>query len=158
VDRLASVKQHADLHSNTLAQWALTEFIQQGWLSEHIATLRQEYPRRCRVMLRALRVHILRGLRWNEPTGGFYLWCYLEEGLRSKDLLAKAAQRRVAFVVGEAFHADGGGQNAFRLNFTYQSEQGIQEGIQRLSEALTALMRGRQERQVPRQEAVRPIV
>lgn len=158
VDRLASVKQHADLNSNTPAQWALAEFIQQGWLDEHIATLRQEYPRRCQAMLAALHAHIPQRLRWNEPTGGFYLWCHLEEGLQSKDLLAEAAQRRVAFVVGEAFHADGGGQDALRLNFTYQSEQGIQEGIRRLGEALTALVRGRQERQVLLREGVRPVV
>lgn len=158
VDRLASVKQHADLHSNTPAQWALTEFIQQGWLGEHITTLRQVYPRRYQAMLAALRTHVPWGLRWNEPTGGFYLWCHLEEGLRSKDLLAEAVQRRVAFVVGEAFHADGGGQDTLRLNFTYQNEQGIQEGIRRLSEALTALMRSRKERPIPQREAVRPIV
>jgi DNA-binding transcriptional MocR family regulator len=158
VDRLASVKQDADLLSNTPAQWALTEFIRQGWLDEHIATLRQEYPRRCQAMLAALRAHIRRGLRWNEPTGGFFLWCHLEGRLRSKDLLAEAAQRRVAFVVGEAFHADGDGQDTFRLNFTYQSEQGIQEGIRRLSEALTILMRGRQVRPALQQEAIRPIV
>lgn len=158
VDRLVSVKQYADLFSNTLAQWALTEFIQQGWLDEHIATLRREYPRRCQAMLTALRDHIPRGLRWNEPMGGFYLWCRLEEGLRSKDLLAEAAQRRVAFVAGEAFHADGGGQDTLRLNFTYQSEQGIQEGIRRLSEALTTLMRSRQVRPALQKEAVRPIV
>jgi 2-aminoadipate transaminase len=158
VDRLASVKQHADLHSNTPAQWALTEFIQRGWLGEHITTLRQVYPRRYQAMLAALRTHVPRGLRWNEPAGGFYLWCHLEEGLRSKDLLAEAVQRRVAFVVGEAFHADGGGQDTLRLNFTYQNEQGIQEGIRRLSEALTTLMRSRQEHPVPQREAVRPIV
>ena len=158
VDRLASVKQYTDLHSNTLAQWALTDFIQQGWLSEHIVSLRQEYSRRCRVMLAALRNHIPRGLHWNEPTGGFYLWCHLEEGQRSKDLLAEAAQRRVAFVGGEAFHTDGGGQDAFRLNFTYHSEQGIQEGIRRLGKAMTALIRGRQELQASQQAAVGPIV
>jgi DNA-binding transcriptional MocR family regulator len=43
-------------------------------------------------------------------------------------------------------------------NTPAQNEQGIREGIRRLSEALTALMRSRQEHLVPRQEAVRPIV
>lgn len=157
VDRLASVKQYVDLHSNTLAQWALAEFIEQGWLDEHLATLRQEYPGRYRAMLAALRAHIPHGLHWNEPAGGFYLWCHLERGLRSKDLLAEAAKKQVAFVVGEAFHADGGGQNALRLNFTSQTEQDIWEGIRRLGEAFAALIRGWQEGQPPQRE-VRPIV
>jgi 2-aminoadipate transaminase len=158
VDHLVSIKQHVDLHSSTLAQWALVEFIRQGWLREHLVTLRQAYPHKCRVMLAALRDHMSQGLRWNEPEGGFNLWCHLEHGLQSKDLLVEAAKRQVAFVVGEAFHADGGGQNALRLNFSYQNEQGIQEGIRRLGEALSALLKGQRERRVARQRARRPIV
>jgi DNA-binding transcriptional MocR family regulator len=158
VDRLAATKQYTDLHSNTLMQGAMTEFIQQGWLSEHVATLRQVYPHRGAAMLTALHDYMPRGLRWNEPTGGFFIWCLLEEGLRSKDLLAEAAHRRVAFVVGEAFHCDGGGQNALRLNFTYQDEKGIREGIRRLGEALTTLMAQRERRQPSARRAVQPIV
>jgi DNA-binding transcriptional MocR family regulator len=158
VDRLALVKQHADLHSNTLAQWALAEFIEQGWLHEHLRTLRQVYPRKCRVMLAALDDHVPQGLRWNEPAGGFNLWCRLEAGLRSKDLLIEAGQRHVAFVVGEAFHADGGGQGAFRLNYSYQSEGNIREGVRRLGEALKSLRRERGARQLEQPAIARPLV
>jgi DNA-binding transcriptional MocR family regulator len=158
VDRLALMKQHADLHANTLAQWALGEFIRQGWLHEHLVTLRQVCPRKCRAMLAALADHVPLGLRWNEPDGGFNLWCHLEAGLRSKDLLAEAGRRQVAFVVGEAFHADGGGQEALRLNFSYQSEQNLREGVRRLGDALRALLADRGERPLDQQAAARPIV
>jgi 2-aminoadipate transaminase len=109
-------------------------------------------------MLEALREYAPRGLRWNEPAGGFYLWCHLEEGLRAKDLLVEAAARGVAFVVGEAFHADGGGQGALRLNFTYHDEQGLREGIRRLGKGLEGLMRERRGRRKAPLAAVRPIV
>ncbi len=158
VDRLASIKQHVDLHCNTVAQWALVDFIRKGWLHEHLDTLRRVYPGKCRAMQVALREFIPRGIRWNEPAGGFYLWCQLEAGFRSKDLLVEAARRRVAFVAGEAFHADGGGQEALRLNFAYQSELNIREGIRRLGEALRALGESQHERQAAEQRAARPIV
>jgi 2-aminoadipate transaminase len=158
VDRLALIKQHADLHSNTLAQWALAEFIRRGWFHKHLATLQQAYPRKCRAMLAALRDQIPQGLRWNQPAGGFNLWCHLEDGLRSKDLLVEAGRRQVAFVVGEAFHADGGGQGAFRLNYSYQSEENIREGVRRLAEALKALRRERGEREFAQPATTRPIV
>ncbi len=158
VDRLALAKQHVDLHSSTLAQWALDEFIRQGWLHEHLATARQAYFRKCQAMLAALRDYVPRGLRWNEPAGGFNLWCHLEEGLRSRDLLDQAGQRRVAFIVGEAFHADGGGQEALRLNYSYQSEGYIREGIRRLGEALDAVQRDAREHPVAQRTAVPPIV
>jgi DNA-binding transcriptional MocR family regulator len=158
VDRLALVKQHADLHSNTLAQWALGEFIGRGWLEEHLSTLRQAYPRKCQVMLEALRDHVPQGLGWNEPAGGFNLWCHLAGGLRSTDLLIEAGKRQVAFVVGEAFHADGGGREALRLNYSYQSEGKIREGVRRLGEALAALRRQKGERPTAQRAAVRPLV
>jgi len=158
VDRLTSIKQHADLNSNTPAQWALVEFIRQGWLDEHLAMLRRAYPRRLAAMLSALHEYVPKGMRWNEPAGGLHLWCHLEGGLRTRDLLAEAARRRVAFVAGEAFHADGGGENALRLNFSYPDRDGIREGIRRLSEAIAVLMRGQEERQAVQLETARPIV
>jgi len=78
--------------------------------------------------------------------------------LRSKELLVEAARRGVAFVAGEAFHVDGGGQDALRLNFAHHGEEAIQEGVRRLGEALTALVDGRRERRAVRQESARPIV
>jgi 2-aminoadipate transaminase len=158
VDALASIKQHVDLHTNTLAQWALDEFIRQGWLHDHVLALRQVYPAKCQAMLSALRHHVPRGLHWNEPAGGFNLWCHLDPGLQSRDLLAEAAQRQVAFVVGEAFHVDGGGHRALRLNFSYPSEQTIREGIRRLADALSTLIVDRRPHQAAQPQAVRPIV
>jgi DNA-binding transcriptional MocR family regulator len=157
VDRLASIKQHADLNSNTPAQWALVEFIGRGWLDDHLTMLRRAYPCRLATMLSSLEERVPRGMRWSEPTGGLHLWCHLE-GLRTRDLLVEAARRRVAFVSGEAFHADGGGENALRLNFSYLDQDGIREGTRRLGEALSALIHSQAERQALQLETVRPIV
>jgi 2-aminoadipate transaminase len=158
VDRLAAIKQHADLHSNTPAQWAVAEFIRQGWLDAHLATLRRVYPRRRQAMLSALHTHVAERMGWNEPAGGFHLWCHLADGLRSRDLLAEAARWRVAFVVGEAFHADGGGQHALRLTFSYHDEETIREGVRRLGEALAGLVEERRERRAVQYEVARPVV
>ena len=97
-------------------------------------------------------------MRWNEPAGGLHLWCHLEEGLRTRDLLTEAARRRAAFVAGEAFHADGGGENALRLNFSYSNRDGIREGVRRLGEAVAVLMRSQEEYQAVQPETARPIV
>jgi DNA-binding transcriptional MocR family regulator len=158
VDHLASIKQHADLNSNTPAQWALVEFIRQGWLEEHLAMLRQAYPRRLEAMLSALREFVPRGMRWNQPAGGLHLWCHLQGGLRTRDLLVEAARRRVAFVAGEAFYADDGGQSELRLNYSYCEKEEIREGVQRLGESLAVLLRDRDKRRTPQLEGGRPIV
>jgi 2-aminoadipate transaminase len=109
-------------------------------------------------MLSALREYVPRGMRWNESIGGLHLWCHLEGGLRTRDLLAEAARRRVAFVAGEAFHADGGGENALRLNYSYPGEGDIRKGIRRLGEALSTSVRGQEVRQAVQLQTARPII
>jgi len=40
---------------------------------------------------------------------------------------ARRLYEQVAFVIGEPFHVDGGGQQQFRLSFAYPEEQHIEE-------------------------------
>jgi len=47
-------------------------------------------------------------------------------------MLPLAVEEGVAYVVGSGFHADGGGRNAMRLNFSFPSEAEIEEGVRRL--------------------------
>jgi 2-aminoadipate transaminase len=78
-------------------------------------------------------------MSWSRPAGGFYLWCRLRDGLRSRDLLAEAAREGVAIAPGETFYPDGEGESTLRLNFTLPSEDEIDEGVARLARAIDAL-------------------
>jgi 2-aminoadipate transaminase len=60
----------------------------------------------------------------------------LPEGLNASDLLARAIERQLAFVPGADFHANGGGQNTLRLNFSHPTPEQIQEGIRRLANVI----------------------
>ena len=60
----------------------------------------------------------------------------LPEKLKASELLAESVRRKVAFVPGDDFHVDGGGQNTFRLNFSNAPTDRIAEGIRRLAEVL----------------------
>jgi DNA-binding transcriptional MocR family regulator len=157
IERLALIKQLTDLHTNTLGQWSLAEFCRQGLLDKHLARLREIYPRRRDAMRAALKRHCPPDMMWNRPEGGFYLWCRLPQGLHARELLAEAARRQVAFIVGEAFHVDGGGREWMRLNFTYHTEETITDGVKRLGQAMETLL---QTQRVQPAEALslRPIV
>jgi DNA-binding transcriptional MocR family regulator len=74
--------------------------------------------------------------------------------------MAEAARQRVAIVPGEVFYPDGGGQEEMRLNFSCLPIAQIEEGIQRLGLALTALLkkRRRAEEQHDMELAAQPIV
>ena len=157
VGRLTMIKQFTDLHTNTLGQWALTEFCRRGLLDRHLESLREVYPRRRDVMGAALERYCPPGTTWNRPEGGFYLWCHLPEGLQARELLSEAARRQVVFIVGEACHVDGGGQEWMRLNFTYHPEDLITEGVRRLGQAMEELLQ-RQQIQPAEALSLRPIV
>jgi DNA-binding transcriptional MocR family regulator len=168
IERLSQIKQLADLHCSTLIQGAVHEFCQRGALDKHLDHVRDLYRQRRDAMLAALRhardttltEHGPAGLEWDEPQGGFNLWCRLPPGLKARQLMAEAARRNVALVPGEVFYPDGGGQEEMRLNFSCPPVALIEEGVQRLGAALTALMR-RRKREKPGREVeveTQPIV
>jgi DNA-binding transcriptional MocR family regulator len=83
-------------------------------------------------MLEALDEHLGEDATWTHPHGGFYVWVTVPAWLDTKALLAAAVERRVAYVPGTAFYADGRGANQMRLAFCYPMEDRIREGIERL--------------------------
>ena len=160
IERLSQIKQLADLHCSTLIQGAVHEFCQRGALDKHLDRVRGLYQQRRDAMLAALVEYVPAGLEWDEPQGGFNLWCRLPSGLKARQLMAEAAAKRVALVPGEVFYPDGGGQEEMRLNFSCPPVAHIEEGIQRLGVALTALLKKRKSVEEPRgvEFAAQPIV
>ena len=86
-------------------------------------------------MLKALDEYMpdLPGLSWTRPEGGLFLWVRLPDSIDAEQLFYEAIEQDVAFVVGSAFHCDGGGQHAMRLNFSYPTLDSIVEGVKRLA-------------------------
>jgi DNA-binding transcriptional MocR family regulator len=154
IERLSLHKQIFDLNTNALGQWSVSQILQRGLLNEHLATLRATYEHKRDLMLQAIDMYWPREVRVSQPTGGFHLWCRLPGDLRTRALLREAAQERVAFVIGEPFHVDGGGQQQFRLSFAYPDEEDIVEAVKRIGRSIRRLMA----RRVSREEQQRPHV
>ena len=72
-------------------------------------------------------------IRWTKPEGGLFLWMELPKHIIADELFYDAIEANVAYVVGTGFYTDGSGQNAFRINFSYPSEEEIVEGVKRLA-------------------------
>jgi len=137
-DRLVQLKESADL-----CQSNLTQYVAEGWLAtqpwlRQVDEYRRVYRERCEALLTELSAELPSGCTWTEPTGGFFVWLTLPEGLDSGELLAKAISARVAYVPGRGFFADGNGARHLRLSFCYPSPDEIREGVRRLAEVLHA--------------------
>ena len=142
IRRLVLVKQASDLHSAGLGQMAMHEVVEQV-LPAALVPIRSAYRARRDAMLAALAREMPPGVRWTRPEGGMFLWLTLPEAIDAAALLPRAiAEARVAFVPGRAFHADGGGGNTLRLNFTLADPARIGQGVARLGALLRSLPDG----------------
>lgn len=141
VERFSAVKQVTDLHSSSLSQTIIERFILSGAIDKHISKICKEYKNKRDVMCDALSRYAPKGMTWNRPKGGYYIWCSLPEGISASELVPKAAEKNVAFIPGSAFYASPDlGDGNLRLNFTFASLKDIDKGVLRLCEAIKELM------------------
>jgi 2-aminoadipate transaminase len=130
-------KQAADLCSSNLTQRFITEYLRRHDYREHVVRVNTLYKARRDVMLSAMGQRFPASATWTHPRGGLFVWATLPDYIDTKALQAKALERQVAFVPGEAAFLDGRGKSSMRLNFSGVSEALITEGIGRLGEVLT---------------------
>lgn len=136
MDRMVVAKQSMDLCCPTFTQLIVAEYLRRGLLTRQVENIRQLYGRKLKAMLEALKRYMPKGVEWSKPQGGLFLWVKLPKRMSANELFKKAIENKVAYVVGSAFHCDGKGQNTMRVNFSYSSEEQIEEGIKRLAKMI----------------------
>ena len=140
VDKFAHAKQGLDLHTGSMSQAVAYEACRDGLLDRHIPTIRATYHARRDTMLSALEQHMPEGVSWTRPAGGMFLWLTLPPEIDTATLLSASLEQKVAFVPGATFHANGGGTNTMRLNFSHSAPPRIAEGVSRLAQSITELL------------------
>ena len=142
ITKLVQLKQGADLHTSTFAQFVAYEVARDGFLDEHVRTIRRVYSQRRDAMLSALKEFFPPEVTWTRPAGGLFLWVNLPEGIECQTLFKVALGENVAFVPGDCFYASGDeGRRHMRLNFSCAQPEQIREGIRRLSVAVRGQMK-----------------
>ena len=132
---LYTVKQGADLHSNTYAQALATEYICGGYLDKQLPRIIELYRPRQEAMLASLDQHMPAGYRWTMPDGGMFIWVEGPDGVDAEAIYWKAVEQKVAFVPGKYFFIEAeDGLPTMRLNFTRADEAAIQVAIANLGQ------------------------
>lgn len=135
-DKLVLLREAADLCPSNLTQMIVERWLATQPWQEQIKRFRTLYAQKAAVMLGAMDAEMPPEVSWTIPTGAFYVWLTVPRGIDTSDLLAKAIARRVAYVPGRGFYADGAGGNQARLCFSYPPEDRIRDGVVRLGELL----------------------
>jgi 2-aminoadipate transaminase len=136
LQRLILAKEAADLCGSNFTMLVTERYLSGEVWRSNLRRLVEIYRSRRDVMLASLDEHFPADARWTRPAGGFYVWASLPEYVDTRALLAAAVERRVAYVPGTGFFADGRGANQMRLAFCYPTEDRIREGVRRLGELL----------------------
>lgn len=134
--KMVICKQALDLCTNTFTQFIANEFIRQGSLDLHIMKICEMYKPKRDVMMKSIEKYFPDGYECNKPHGGMFAWATLPEGIDTETMFLDAIKNKVAYVHGKAFHVDGGGARSLRLNFSYSSDDKIEEGIKRLGSVI----------------------
>jgi 2-aminoadipate transaminase len=136
--KLEQAKQAADLHTSQLTQMVVHEVIKDGFLSEHIPTIRSLYADQCQAMLAALKEFFPPSVTWTTPQGGMFIWVTMPKHIDSMKLLDEAVAQHVAFVPGASFYANTPEHNTLRLSFVTVSPEKIREGVAKLGKLIAA--------------------
>ena len=134
--KMVICKQALDLCTNTFTQYIASEFIRRGSLDLHIMKICEMYKPKRDIMMNAMEKYFPEGYICYKPKGGMFAWVTLPEGIDTEIMFLDAIKQKVAYVHGKAFHVDGSGERSMRLNFSYSSNEQINEGIKRLGKVI----------------------
>ncbi|MFI1678027.1 aminotransferase class I/II-fold pyridoxal phosphate-dependent enzyme [Streptomyces sp. NPDC020607] len=139
-DDLAKIKSMVTVNTSSLSQAAVagTLLAAGGKVSELNSAASAYYGDAMRATLRELDTHLpserrkALGVRWNEPTGGFFLTLRVPFRADNAALIRSAQDFGVIWTPMTYFHPGGGGVHGIRLSTSYLTPAQISEGVARL--------------------------
>lgn len=141
MDLLRGIRGQIDGHGDPVLELAMADLMEEGALARHVNRLERTFARRRDVLIEAL--HGLEGVALSiaPPRLGSALWIEAP-GVDVDRWHALARKAEVEFKPGRAFLPEGGALACLRMGFTGHDERELNEAVQRMSVALSAL-RGR---------------
>jgi 2-aminoadipate transaminase len=144
VESLLDQKGNIDFGSPFFNQRVMREVVSSALYGDHIEKIRTAYQEKRDTLLAAARDHLatIKGVKWQPPTGGLYVWLELPGEVNTGPggtLMAAAINAGVLYVPGEyCFPSEGEGvrYNFIRLSYGVQSAERIELGIEALAQAI----------------------
>ncbi|KKB42052.1 PLP-dependent aminotransferase family protein [Bacillus thermotolerans] len=130
IDKLAEIKMQTDYGSSSLSQLVAAEWISSGLYENHLSFIREELKKRRAAAIDALNKYMSDLAEWDVPTGGFFMWLRLKNGVRIHDLYERAYQAGVILNPGSIYTNQS--VPALRLSYGYATTEDFEEGIEKL--------------------------
>lgn len=118
-------------------QQLLSSYLDDPAWQDKLDECRGIYREKFTALLETLEQVMPEGTSWNRPTGGFYLWVKVPEGIDTEALVYECIERGVVYVPGTAFYTNGKGRNELRLSFCLPTVEQIRKGAAIIGELFT---------------------
>ena len=137
IEKLTVLKQSADLHTDNLVQYVVTEVFQENDVDAHVKEISDLYGKRKQLMIDGIKKYFPKDVKYTNPEGGMFLWVEVPGVTDTVELFKQCLEHNVAFVPGDPFFAGKPQPGTFRLNYSNMQEDQIEVGLKRLGEALS---------------------
>lgn len=138
IERLGDVKMQLDYGASSLSQMVLNEVLINGSYDEFLIQFRTILVRRKNRMLEALNHYFKDIAKWNNPTGGYYIWLDFIDEVPVEKLFNEALNKGLLLNTGNIYHVSK--TNSLRLSFAYVDEELINQSIKELSRIVRSLV------------------
>ena len=135
---MLSLKTSMDGQSPLLNQMIVHRSLSKLDFPSYIQNVCDIYGRKCEIMVNALHQYCDERISFVEPEGGMFVWVELPGEMDSVQVFEKCLEKGVGIVrsIGFATDYEKNPGNAFRLNYTFATDEEIEKGIQILGEVL----------------------
>ncbi|TGK01383.1 PLP-dependent aminotransferase family protein [Leptospira langatensis] len=132
-------KQSMDLHSPTIGQELVFQFVSSSKYEAHLSKIRDVYKRKALHTSKCLQDTFGSSIPFRVPNGGLFFWLEFPKSIDTDVLFRKSLQAGLATVPGSAFYIGEPVRNHLRWNFSNASEEETEKGIKRLFDIYSSL-------------------
>jgi DNA-binding transcriptional MocR family regulator len=131
---LESLKRSKNIHTSTLDQALLYEYLQSGQFEKYLKKARRVYKERHEAAMRLAQKYIPCRRIWGQ--GGLHIFIELDTDLNAREILDICYAKGVLFLPGDIFYSDGGGANTFRLGISRVKPEDMEQGFKIIGETI----------------------
>ena len=139
VDRLAILRQIADLQGDLIGEVAVADLLDGGEVARHVRRIRRICRERRDLLANVLRKELGGVLSFEVPTGGTAIWARVAEDVDPERWAALAIEEGASLRTARVYTVDGGVRPFVRLGFSALDDSELVEAVRRLARARARL-------------------
>ncbi|MGM0714298.1 PLP-dependent aminotransferase family protein [Brevibacillus parabrevis] len=141
IDTLESIKRARTIHTSTIDQAILYQYLLNGNFDKYVKKARTEYKRKYELTKACCEAHLPEAQLSGD--GGLHLFLAFPPAVNTRHLLAACTEQGVIFTPGDKFFiAEGEGVHTLRLGFSRVTDENIQRGIRIIGEQTRKFLQG----------------